>query len=548
MYLKLNGVEICCDGTQRWCDLLEKLPDGGAGALGVCIQGRTYSLAAPVEEYAYARILTLADEEGRRIYERSLQFLFLTAMHRLYPQARVRIQHSFGAGIYIDVTNLSVTEEMLAAVDAQMRRMAELDLPIVRLDMSTAGAAKYFGETGQTDRLRILGYREFKHFTMYALEGYEDYFYGEMVPSAGYVGVFELVKYAPGLVLMQPDTANPGRVAPFKDLPKLMKTYAESAEWMAILGCENAADLNEMVVNRRLREFIRVNEALQEQKIGKIAQQFIDSGARVMLIAGPSSSGKTTFAHRLSIALKVHGLRPVKLSLDDYYRNRDSLPLEPDGTIDLERLDTLDVELLCEHLPKLLAGETVQVPEYDFKSGMRMEHTHPMCVEKGQPIIIEGIHGLNDELTRSVPREMKFKIYISALTMLNLDDHNRIRTTDARLLRRIVRDNLFRGTLPEKTMAMWESVRRGEENYIFPFQEEADAMFNSALAYELPIMKIHAYPLLCAVQPESPYYTLARRLVKFLNYIQVADVEDEIPVNSILREFIGGCCFYRESD
>lgn len=548
MYLKLNGIEMCCDGSEQWRDLLKKLPDGGAGALGVCIQGRTYSLAAQVEEYAYARILTYADEEGRRIYERSLQFLFLAAVGRLYPDACVRIEHSFGQGLYISVSGVAVSAEMPAAIEDEMRRMAAQDIPIVRLDMSTAGAARYFEQTGQTDRLRILGYREMKTITMYDLMGYEDYFYGEMVPSAGYVSVFGLVKYGLGLVLMLPDVAEPTRVASFRDLPKLMKTYAESAEWMAILGCENAADLNDMVVDRRLREFIRVNEALQEQKIGRIAEQFIESGARVMLIAGPSSSGKTTFAHRLSIALRVHGLRPVKLSLDDYYRNRNELPLEADGSIDLERLDTLDVELLCEHLPKLLAGEEVQIPEYDFKTGMRMNHTHPMQVEAGQPIIIEGIHGLNDELTKSVPREMKFKIYISALTMLNLDDHNRIRTTDARLLRRIVRDNLFRGTLPEKTMAMWASVRRGEENYIFPFQEEADAMFNSSLAYELPIMKKYAYPLLCAVQPESPYYTLARRLVKFLNYIQIADVEDEIPVNSILREFIGGCCFYRERD
>ena len=548
MYLKLNGIEMCCDGSEQWRDLLEKLPDGGKGALGVCVQGKTYSLAGQVEEYAYARVLTYADEEGRRIYERSLQLLFLAAVNRLYPDAQVRIQHSFGQGLYIDIVNMTVTEELLSKIEAQMRRMTELDLPVGRLDMSTAGAAKYFEETGQHHRLHLLQYREFDHFTMYELDGYEDYFYGKMVPSAGYVNVFSLVKYAQGLVLMQPDPKNPERVAAFRDLPKLMKTYAESAEWMAILGCENAADLNDMVVDRRLREFIRVNEALQEQKIGRLAEQFIESGARVMLIAGPSSSGKTTFAHRLSIALRVHGLRPVKLSLDDYYINRDKLPLEPDGSIDLERLDTLDVHLLCEHLPKLLAGEEVQIPEYDFVTGMRKEQTHPMRVEEGQPIIIEGIHGLNDELTKTVPREMKFKIYISALTMLNLDDHNRIRTTDARLLRRIVRDNLFRGTLPEKTMAMWPSVRRGEENYIFPFQEEADAMFNSSLAYELPIMKKYAYPLLCAVQPESPYYTLARRLVKFLNYIRIADVEDEIPVNSILREFIGGCCFYQERD
>jgi uridine kinase len=327
-----------------------------------------------------------------------------------------------------------------------------------------------------------------------------------------------------------------------------MRTYAETAEWNAILGCQNVADLNEMISQRKLREFIRVSEALQERKIGAIADQFIKSQARVMLIAGPSSSGKTTFAHRMLIALKALGLRPVKISLDDYYLNLDSLPPEADGTVDLERLDTLDVKLLCEHLPKLLRGEEVALPEFDFFKSRRTERTHTLRVQENQPILIEGIHGLNDALTSSVPRSMKFKIYISALTMVNLDDHNRIRTTDARLLRRMVRDYRSRGMLPEKTMSMWASVRRGEENYIFPYQEEADVMFNSSLPYELPIMKRYVFPMLQAVHPESPYFTLARRLVKFLNYIREADVEDEIPNHSLLREFIGGSCFYREAD
>ena len=303
-----------------------------------------------------------------------------------------------------------------------------------------------------------------------------------------------------------------------------------------------------MIVSRRLREFIRVNEALQERRIQQIADQFIKSGAQVLLIAGPSSSGKTTFSHRLSIALRVHGLRPVKISLDDYYLDRDSIPREPDGSIDLERIETLDLDLLCDHLPRLIRGETIDVPEFDFVDGKRSEHTHAFSVEPGQPVIIEGIHGLNDRLTATIPADKKFKVYISPLTMLNLDDHNRIRTTDARLLRRIVRDNLFRGTPPEQTLAMWASVRRGEEKYIFPFQEKADAMFNSSLTYELSIMKKYAYPQLLAITDDSPYYTLARRLVKFLNYIQTADVEDEVPVNSILREFIGGCCFYKDED
>ena len=548
MYTKLNGIEMNCAGTERWLDLLPRLPDGGAGALGVSIEGRTRSLAERVEEYAYARVLTYADEEGRRIYERSLQLLFLAAARRAAPGARVRIEHSFGQGLYLTVGDRPPDEALIEAIRARMRALAEADAPIARRAVSTAGARDYFARTGQEDRLRILRYRKFDHFTLYELDGCEDYFYGEMVPSAGFARVFDLTKCAGGLVLRMPDAADPARPAPFAEMPKLLRTYEESARWQEILGCTNAADLNEMVESRRLREFIRVNEALHERKIERIADRFIESGARVMLIAGPSSSGKTTFAHRMAIALRVHGLRPVKLSLDDYYRDRDAIPREPDGSLDLERLDTLDVDLLCDHLPKLLAGETVDSPEFDFKTGRRAPKTHPMRVEPGQPILIEGIHGLNDALTRSVPREMKFKIYISALTMLNLDDHNRIRTTDARLLRRIVRDSLFRGTSPEETMAMWASVRRGEEKYIFPYQEGADAMFNSSLAYELPVMKKHAYPLLLAVQPHSPHYTLARRLVKFLNYICESDVEDEIPVNSILREFIGGCCFYRETD
>ena len=548
MYLKLNDIELQCAGSERWGDLLSRLPDGGAGALGISINGRTDSLIDKVREYTYARTLTYADEEGRRIYERSLQLVFLTAAHRLYPGERVRIRHSFVQGLYIDLPNLTVTPDVVARLKAEMRAIVAADLPIARLKVSKEHAKDYFKRTGQLDRLRILGYRRFDHFTLYRIDGLDDYFYGEMAPRTGLIDVFDLKAYGEGILLQMPDVKNPAKPAPFADLPMLLRTYSEAAEWHAILNCENAADLNDMVVNRKLREFIRVNEALQERRIQQIADGFIKSGARVLLIAGPSSSGKTTFSHRMAIALRVQGLRPVKISLDDYYLNRDTLPREADGSIDLERLETLDVPLLCDHLARLLNGETVEVPEYDFKLGQRAPQTHPFRVEPGQPIIIEGIHGLNDKLTASVPREMKFKVYISPLTMLNLDDHNRIRTTDARLLRRIVRDNLFRGTPPEETMGMWASVRRGEEKYIFPFQEQADMMFNSALTYELVIMKKYAYPQLQAVTPESPHYTLARRLVKFLNYIETADVEDEIPVNSILREFIGGCCFYKSED
>ena len=548
VYTKLNGIEMRFSGEERWAELLENLPDGGAGALGISVRGRTCSVNDPAEEYAFARVLTYDDEEGRRIYERTLQFIFLTAAHRLYPAERVRIRHSFAQGLYIDLPNLDVTPPVAAALKAEMRAIFEADLPIQRSEVSIEDARTYFAETGQMDRLRILNYRRFPHFTLYRIDDLDDYFYGVMAVNTGAIAVFDLKAYGGGLLLQMPDVKDPSKPARFADLPNLLHTYSEAARWHAILNCENVADLNDMVKDRRLREFIRVNEALQERRIEQIADQFIASGARLLLIAGPSSSGKTTFSHRMSIALRVHGLRPVKISLDDYYIDRDRIPLEPDGTRDFERIETLDIDLLCDHLARLLKGETVDLPEYNFKTGMRMEQTHPFSVEAGQPIIIEGIHGLNDRLTATVPANMKFKVYISPLTMLNLDDHNRIRTTDARLLRRIVRDYQFRGTAPEETMGMWASVRRGEEKYIFPFQEKADAMFNSALTYELCIMKKYAYPALLAVTPDSPHYTLARRLVKFLNYIETADVEDEIPVNSILREFIGGCCFYREED
>ena len=548
MYLKLNGIEIKCAGQERWADLLPMLPDGGAGALGVSVRGRTESLNDKVEEYAFARTLTYADEEGRRIYERSLQFVFLTAVHRLYPGRRVRIRHSFAQGLYIDLPEVNITAETVATLKAEMNELVASNLPIERFRVSTADARDYFTRTGQTDRLRILGYRRFSHFTLYRIDGLEDYFYGAMAPSTGCLGVFDLKAYGEGILLQMPDLKDPKKPSRFVDLPHLLHAYSEAARWHAILNCENAADLNDMIVHRGLREFIRVNEALQERRIQQIADQFIASGALLLLIAGPSSSGKTTFSHRMSIALRVQGLRPVKVSLDDYYLDRDRIPREPDGSIDLERIETLDIDLLCDHLTRLVRGETVDVPEFDFKTGKRSERTHAFSVEPGQPVIIEGIHGLNDRLTATIPAQMKFKVYISPLTMLNLDDHNRIRTTDARLLRRIVRDNLFRGTPPEETMAMWPSVRRGEERFIFPFQEKADAMFNSSLTYELAIMKKYAYPQLLAVTEDSPHYTMARRLVKFLNYIQTADVEDEIPVNSILREFIGGCCFYKDED
>ena len=547
MKLRINGREAQCQPGTKYMDILKDM-GLDQGALGISIGGSTISLNAEATEGADARILTYADEEGRRIYERTLQFVMLAAARRAFPEMRLRIEHSFGDGLYVHAVDSTITPAQVRKIRAEMAALAAEDLPITRQDVTKAEALAYFRATGQEDKVRLMGYRDRDDLILYALDGMREYFYGEMAPSAGCVKASTIKAYYPGMVVMMADPQDPTGPAAFRDMPKLARTFGQSAQWCEILGCANAADLNEMAETGKLREFIRVNEALHERSVEAIADQFAASGARVVLIAGPSSSGKTTFSNRLLIALKVLGYRPVKLSLDDYYIDRDLIPLEPDGTRDLERIDILDLELLNEHLIRLLEGETIDAPEFDFVSGKRRKETHPIRVEKEQPIIIEGIHGLNDQLTAAVPRDVKFKIYVSALTTLNLDDHNRIRTTDARMLRRMVRDHLFRGTPPEETMLGWDSVRRGEEKYIFPYQEQADAMFNSSLIYELPVMKKYAYPMLSAVGPDSPCYTRARRLVKFLNYFTPCETEDEIPLNSILREFIGGCCFYREEE
>lgn len=516
-------------------------------ALAVMVRGETLSLNAVCKEDD-AHILTYFDEEGKRVYERSVRFVMLMAFERLFPGVHVRLEHSLGRGVYVTVRGMKLNADAIESIKKCMQDIVSADLPFSLVPMSRQEAIAYYKKRGDDDKVKLLKYRPFEHFRMYECGGLMEYFYGEMAPSTGCVGVFDLRPEGAGMCVLLPDERNPSSVAAYRPMPKLLTTFRESSRWHEILDVENAADLNEMTEKGRLREFIMVNEALMDRKIYEIADKIVESRARLVCIAGPSSSGKTTFCNRLMIALRVTGLQPVKLSLDDYYVNRDHVPLDEEGKPDLECVESLDTNLLSKHLLSLLDGERVNVPTYDFSTGTRTEKTHPMRVDTTSPILIEGIHGLNDRLTPGIAREMKFKIYISALTTLNIDDHNRIRTTDARLIRRIVRDAAFRGTDPDKTFSMWASVRRGEEKNIFPFQEDADAMINSSLAYELAVVKSYIYPYLTSVTPDKPHYTVARRLVKFLNYIRSADVEDEIPLNSILREFIGGSCFYKNTD
>lgn len=486
------------------------------------------------------------NEEDRRIYERSARMILLLAMRELYPGARVRFEHSIGQGIYMNVTGVSLTAAMVRRIEARMHEIVGRDLPVEKSRWTREQAVAYFRAQGQEDTVRLLGYRPFEHFDVYTCGGLSEYFYGAMVASTGEVGQFALRFYYPGMVLLLPGEDLQGPPAPFAERPQLMRAYAEANDCARILQCETAADLNDIIARGEIRPFIRVNEAMQERAIAQIADRIVARGARIVFVAGPSSSGKTTFANRLSVQLCVCGKRPVAISLDNYYLNRDTVPRREDGKPDLECLESLDVPLFNEQLVELLAGREVEMPLYSFKTGRRKEQGVRLSVGPDDVLIVEGIHGLNDALSADIPSELKFRVYVSALTQLNLDCHNRIRTTDVRLLRRMVRDHQFRATQAIDTMQMWDAVRAGEEKYIFPFQERADVMFNSSLLYEIAVLKKYAYPMLKSIGRDSPHYVRSRRLVKFLNYFLECEREDEIPTTSILREFIGGCMFYVE--
>ncbi|MBR5560455.1 MAG: nucleoside kinase [Clostridia bacterium] len=486
-------------------------------------------------------------EEERRVQERSARLILLLALRKVCPGAKLRVEHSIGYGVYMNVDGVSLTAALVRRIEAAMHEIAQQDLPITKSRWSREEAIAYFAAQGQADTVRLLAYRPFDFFNVYTCDGLSEYFYGDMAPSTGAVCRFALRFYYPGMVLLLPGEDLSGEPAPFAERPQLMRTYAEANECSRILQCESAADLNDIVAQGGARTFIRVSEAMQERAIAHIAERIIARGARVVFIAGPSSSGKTTFANRLSIQLRVSGKQPVAISLDNYYLNREDMPLGPDGKPDLECLESIDVPLFNEQLVELLAGREVELPMYSFYTKRREEKGTRLSVTQDQILIVEGIHGLNDHLSCDIPSELKFRVYVSALTQLNLDGHNRIRATDVRLMRRMIRDHRTRATSAMETMAMWDKVREGEEKYIFPFQEKADVMFNSSLLYEIAVLKKYAYPMLLAIGEDSPYYIRARRLVKFLNYFLDCDAESEIPPTSILREFVGGCTFYGEA-
>ena len=508
---------------------------------GVCLE-----LNEPLTADAELAPLTYQDERGRRVYERSLRFLFLLSMKRLYPDKNVRMLNSVGQGLYIRLTEGEMGHDMARAIEADMQELCRQDLPFEKEIWTREEAIAHFEREGWLDKAELLRFRPSRQITMYRIGPLCEYFYGAMLPSTGYIRAFSVKPHFPGVVLMSPSAEAPDVPAPYVSRSKFLRVFATSQKWCSILGAENSADVNRMIQQGKLREFIRVNEALQDRSIAAIADDILRREARVVMIFGPSSSGKTTFANRLAVHLRVLGKKPHLLSLDDFYRNRADIPLEADGKPDLEHVDALDVPLLGECLEGLLAGRMVNLPRFDFKTASRAPKGHALRLDEGDILLVEGIHGMNDRITACVPEQLTFGVYVSALGCINLDDHNRIRTTDVRLLRRIVRDMRFRNTAPAATIDMWPKVRAGEERWIFPNQEKADVMFNTSLHYELPVLKTMAYELLLAIPQSAPEYLMAHRLTKVLNYFLPVDgsVMQEIPPLSILREFVGECSFY----
>ena len=527
--------------TVRNCLIgLDAFPRGTLAALS---GGVVCELNDPLRHDCTLIPLTLEHEEGRRVYERSLRFVMLLALRHLFPYQQVRIEYSVGYGVFVRLPGLELHRQDIVKLENEMRRIVELDLVFTRKQWSREDAIAYFEEERQPDKVELLRRRPVPTITMYSIDGMWEYFYGAMTVSTGYVPVFTLFELRGGFVLQLPAGSDFDHAAPYIYRPKHLEVFSQSARWCEILGVTNVSDVSYMIEHNSLRNFIRVNEALHESAIDDIARKIHEQNKHIALVAGPSASGKTTFAARLAIHLQMYGHPSRRVSMDDFFINRDDLPVQLDGTRDFETIDALDVKLLADTLSGLLNGEEVFMPGYDFETGSKDYLTPPTSLIPGEIIILEGIHGLNPKVVEQLPADEIYRVFVSALTCLNLDDHNRIRTTDVRLLRRIVRDQQFRSYPPEDTLALWPNVRRGEELYIFKYQENADSMFNTALHYELPILKLFAYKLLKEVPADSPNYLLARRLIKALNYLPDVDESllDEIPPLSLLREFIGGC-------
>jgi uridine kinase len=529
-------------GTPLEAYLRAAFPDPPVPVMAALVDGKLKELTWPVACDVEVTPLTLADSDGVRIYRRSLSFLLVAAAQKLFPQAHVYMDHSlpFG-GYFCQVRGREpFTPQELDRLAARMREMIAADLPITKEEVPLDQAVALFRGRGEGEVVRLLTYRRKDYLTLYELNGVRDSFHGYMLPSTGYLRHFALRFYPPGFVLQFPRRHCPTELLPFEEFPQLVTVFQEYGEWVRRLAVEDVGALNEAMEAGRMPEIILVAEALHEQRIAQIAGEIARRRGelRLVLIAGPSASGKTTFARRLAVQLLAAGVRPVAISLDNYFLEREHTPRDEWGEYDFEALETLDLALFNDHLLRLMEGEAVSIPRFNFRTGQR-EAGETLLLGPDCVLLVEGIHGLNPALVPALPRRRIYRIYVSALTQLNIDHHNRVSTTDSRLIRRIVRDSWARGYSAQETLARWESVRRGEKRHIFPYQENADVMFNSALVYELAVLKPLAEPLLFHVKPSSRARVEGRRLLAFLDWF-LPYSSDIVPSNSILREFIGG--------
>lgn len=534
------------EGTPLFTVAEEFQPEFQEDILLARVNGKLKELHKTLTKESQIEFLTFQDPVGKKTYERSAVFVMLKAFYDVIPREKIKeVQMDFalGNGIYGELEgDAALTEELLDQVKEQMHVLVEKKLPIVKRSVNTDEAVELFGRHGMHDKEQLFMYRRASRVNIYSIEKFEDYFYGYMVQNTGYVKYFDLIPYHSGFLLLLPETKAPRKVEKSGNHEKLFQVLRDSYRWSDCLEVPNVGTLNRLISEGKAADLILMQEALQEKTIGNIAEQAAKAGdKRLVMIAGPSSSGKTTFSHRLATQFRALGYTPHPIAVDNYFKNREDYPRDENGKLDMEALECVDIEKFNEDMNGLLNGRLVEIPRFNFVTGTREYNGDFLKLGKNDVLIIEGIHCLNDKLSYSLPAESRFKIYISALTQLNVDEHNRIPTADGRIIRRMVRDARTRGTSALETIRRWSSVRRGEDKNIFPFQEQADVMFNSALVYELAVLKLYAEPLLFSIPRDVPEYDEAKRLLKFLDYFLGIDSEI-IPKNSIIREFIGGSC------
>lgn len=513
----------------------------------VKVNGKIQELHKKVSKDATVDFITLRDNIGHKTYERSATMLLVKAVSDIVgskTDGKIKVEFSIGKGIFCSVKgNFKATDNLVEHVNVRMNELVEANIPIIKQTLALGEAVEIFEQQGMTDKVNLFKYRMSSTINVYSIEDYYDYYYGYMLPSTGYIKSFIVMAHEDGFLLLLPDKDDPFNLDTFEPREKLFQSMATTTQWGVEMGIGTVGDLNNRICAGELEDIILVQEALMERRISEIASEIAArDGVKFVMIAGPSSSGKTSFSHRLSIQLRTHGLKPHPIAVDDYFVNREDTPLDENGNYNFECLEAIDVKQFNEDMVALLEGKRVELPTFNFKIGKREYAGNYMQLGEDDILVIEGIHGLNDKMSYMLPTESKFKIYISSLTCLNLDGHNRIPTTDGRLLRRMVRDARTRGTQAKGTIKMWPSVRRGEEENIFPYQESADVMFNSASIYELAALKLYAEPLLYGIGQDEPEYLEAQRLLKFLGYF-VSIPSDKIPINSISREFVGGSIF-----